>query len=98
VVITSVYMLRFVRGTFFGESKRVFAHVHDAATPFARLPYLVLIGVLLAVGCWPQPLIRLIDSGGRPLIGRVASTMPAATAQAPILHYTVPVGARVEVR
>jgi NADH:ubiquinone oxidoreductase subunit 4 (subunit M) len=65
-------MLRFVRGTFFGEAKRSFAHVHDASSAFARLPYVVLISVLLVVGCWPQPLLRLIDAGSRPFIERVA--------------------------
>ena len=75
VVITAVYMLRFVRGTFFGAPQSGFARVRDAATPFARLPYVILIAVLLAVGCWPQPLLRLIDSGSRPFIERVT---PAA--------------------
>ncbi len=68
VVITAVYMLRFVRGTFFGASKPAFAHVHDATTPFARLPYVILIGALLIVGCWPQPILRIIDAGTRPLM------------------------------
>ncbi len=72
VVITSVYMLRFVRGTFFGPVKPVYAHVHDAVSPFARLPYVLLALVLLGVGCWPAPLVRLVDSGARPLIQRVA--------------------------
>ncbi len=72
VVITAVYMLRFVRGTFFGESKPAFAHVHDAATPFARAPYVVLIAVLLLVGCWPKLMARLIDVSARALIERIA--------------------------
>ena len=78
VVITAVYMLRFVRGTFFGEPERCFAHVHDAATPFARLPYVVLISVLLVVGCWPGPMLRLIDTASQPLIQRLAPFSPPA--------------------
>ena len=74
VVITAVYMLRLVRGTFFGESKSAFAHASDAMTPFARLPYIVLIVVLLFVGCWPKPLLRIIDASSRPLIEH---TVPA---------------------
>ena len=80
VVITAVYMLRFVRGVFFGESKRAFARVPDAMTPFARLPYIVLVTVLLAVGCWPQPLVRLIDASTRPLVERVTSAPAIRTA------------------
>ena len=76
IVITAVYMLRFVRATFFGEAKRAFAHVHDAATPFARLPYVILIGVLLWVGLWPQPMVRTIDVSARPLIQRLSPEQP----------------------
>jgi len=76
VVITAVYMLRFVRGTFFGASKPAFSHVHDANTPFTRLPYIVLIAVLAAVGSWPKPLLRIIDSGSRPLIERILPSFP----------------------
>jgi len=71
IVITAVYMLRFVRGTFFGPSKPVFARVRDARTRFARLPHLVLILVLLIVGCWPGPLLRIVEGSARPLIQRI---------------------------
>ncbi len=70
VVITAVYMLRFVRGTFFGEQQAAFAHAHDARTPLARLPYLMLIAALLFVGCWPGPILRTIDTSSRALIAR----------------------------
>ncbi len=76
VVITSVYMLRFVRGTFFGESKPAFAHVHDATTPFARLPFVTLILVLLAVGCWPKPILRIVDGSSRAAIERILPSQP----------------------
>ena len=71
VVITAVYMLRLVRGTFFGPPKPAFVHVHDAATPFARLPYVVLVCALLLVGCWPQPLLRIVDASSRAALERV---------------------------
>jgi NADH-quinone oxidoreductase subunit M len=79
VVITAVYMLRVVRGVFFGEAKREFAAVRDAATAFDRLPYLVLVTALLVTGTWPQPVLRLIETGTRPIIARVApADMPPA--------------------
>ena len=71
VVITSVYMLRFVRSTFFGEKQSSFSHIHDATRPLARLPYVVLIAVLLFVGCWPRPLLGIIYSGVRAFIERL---------------------------
>jgi len=76
VVITAVYMLRFVRGTFFGASQPAFAHVHDAGTSMARLPYIVLIVALIWTGCWPQPLLRTIDASARPWIERIHPSEP----------------------
>ena len=60
-----------MRGIFFGEPKPAFAHVHDAATPFARLPYVVLVAILLVIGCYPRPILQLIDVSSRPLIERI---------------------------
>ncbi len=71
VVITSVYMLRVVRGVFFGPARPAYAKVTDARRAFDRLPYVVLIGALLWVGCWPGPLVHTIDVSTRPLIERV---------------------------
>ena len=71
VVITTVYMLRLVRGVFFGPLTPVTSHTRDATTAWARFPYALLILALLAVGCWPSPLIRLIDTSSRPLVERV---------------------------
>jgi NADH-quinone oxidoreductase subunit M len=81
VVITAVYMLRMVRGVFFGRLNASHGHAEDAATAFARLPYLVLIAGLLAVGCFPKPLVRLIDASARPFVARVLS--PGETPLAP---------------
>ena len=71
VALTAVYMLRLVRGAFFGEPKPAYARVQDAATPFARLPYAILIAALLAMGCWPGPLVRLVDGTSRRFLERV---------------------------
>jgi NADH-quinone oxidoreductase subunit M len=74
VVITAVYMLRMVRGMFFGAGKPVFAHAHDAVSPLGRLPYVVLIAALLWIGCWPKPVVQLIDASARPLLERSHSS------------------------
>ena len=81
VVITAVYMLRMVRGVFFGQANAALAHVHDATTPFARLPYLVLIAGLLIVGCFPKPLVQLIDTSARPFVKRILTPAEMRIAQ-----------------
>ncbi|MBI4341640.1 MAG: NADH-quinone oxidoreductase subunit M [Candidatus Omnitrophica bacterium] len=76
-VITAVYMLRVVRGMFFGPSKPAFAHhVRDASTAFEKLPYLVLIAALLIVGCWPRLLLRMIDVSARPIVHAIIPEAP----------------------
>lgn len=77
VVITAVYMLRLVRGTFFGEPKPAFHHVQDATTAFQRLPYLVLLAALVWVGCWPGRVLQTVDASARPFIERLTGRQPS---------------------
>jgi NADH-quinone oxidoreductase subunit M len=95
VVVTAVYMLRVVRGTFFGPPNTRHHHVADARTAFARLPYLTLIAALMIVGCWPQPLVRLIHLGVAPLAERLQPAPEAehAGADLPERHAALPPGA-----
>ncbi len=38
-----------------------------------RLPYAILIIALLVVGCWPGPMVRIIDSSSRAFLERVTA-------------------------
>ena len=80
VVITAVYMLRMIRGVFFGAIGPAVHHVSDARSLAQRLPYYVLASTLLVVGCWPGPLSRLIDSSAQPFISRALQSQPTAPA------------------
>jgi NADH-quinone oxidoreductase subunit M len=62
IVITAFYMLRGVRTAFFGPLNPKWIGVVQDATPFERIPYLVLLGSLIVVGCWPRMLTDLIAS------------------------------------
>ena len=84
VVITAVYMLRMIRGVFFGEDGPAVHHVSDARSFPERAPYYILASALLAVGCWPGPLTRLIDVSARPFISRAMK--PAMPAPEPIVQ------------
>ncbi len=71
IVITAVYMLRLIRTGFFGPLPERWTHLKDAMTPFQRLPYVLLILVLLYFGCFPQTLVSTIDSGTSALLQRI---------------------------
>jgi len=68
VIITTVYMLRMVRGVFFGEISSRFVKLEDAQTPFDRMPYAILMVVLLVIGVWPTLLLKPIQKGATELL------------------------------
>jgi len=67
IVVTGVYLLRAVREAFFGPRNPRWDGLRDATTPFQRLPFLFLIGVLLAFGFWPRLLTDVIAESAEPL-------------------------------
>ena len=70
IVITAFYMLRAVRTGFFGPLNPKWTALEDA-TPFERLPYLILVAGLLLVGCWPRLLTELISSSTGSILGHL---------------------------
>lgn len=70
IVITAFYMLRAVRAGFFGPLNPKWARLKDA-TLFERVPYLILIAVLLIVGCWPRLLLEVISPAATQVLARL---------------------------
>ncbi len=68
IVVTAVYMLKAVRLVFQGPLPAKWNHVNDAKTVFQRLPYALLILVLLVVGFWPSLILKNIEAGTRPIL------------------------------
>ena len=84
IVITATYMLRLVRGVFFGPLNRRWTHLQDAVAAGERLPYVLLIAALLAVGCWPALLAQTIDASARPLVQHIVAIGPSDTPTSPL--------------
>jgi NADH-quinone oxidoreductase subunit M len=72
IVVTGVYLLRTVKDAFFGRMPARWEGLEDARTPMQRMPYALLIAVLLFFGFWPQPLLTVIRQGVEPIAGLVA--------------------------
>ncbi len=53
LVIGAVYMLRAVRTLMHGEVSETAKSIKDAETSWQRLPFVLLLGVLLLFGCFP---------------------------------------------
>lgn len=72
LVLTAVYMLWAVRNGVFGPPSDDILKVLDANTLKQRLPFLILVIALLAVGVWPRLLtdpLKLKTAGVKPVAG-----------------------------
>ena len=71
LVITGVYLLRAVKNIFFGEMPERWAHLKDATRPINRVPFVILVAVLLFFGFYPQPMLDVVEQGVTPLVKRL---------------------------
>ncbi len=71
LVITGVYLLRAVKDAWFGELPERWKDLRDQRTFAERFPYVMLTGVLLLFGFWPQPMITMVEQGVKPLVTRI---------------------------
>ena len=66
--ITAVYILRLLARTFLGELDPRWDHLTDAS-PVEKSVGGVFVAILVVVGVWPQPLMRVINVGVASLPG-----------------------------
>ena len=60
--ITAVYILRLLARSFFGEADPQWEHLTDAS-PIEKSVGAAFVIILIAVGVWPAPLLRVINTG-----------------------------------
>ncbi len=77
LVVTAGYMLKTVRATMQGPLKPRWASLKDAQG-LQRLPYLLLIILLVLAGFLPSLLLPTIESGTRPIFERLQASQAAA--------------------
>ena len=68
VVLTAIYWLKAIRLGFQGPLKLQWAQLTDAQTALAKLPYALLVAVLILVGCWPSFIVKHIDSSTKSIV------------------------------
>ncbi len=71
LVITGVYLLRAIKDVWYVDMPERWEGLKDATSPLMKFPYVMLMGVLLFFGFYPQPMIDTIDQGVRPLVARI---------------------------
>jgi NADH-quinone oxidoreductase subunit M len=68
VVLTAIYWLKAIRLGFQGPLKLQWAQLTDAQTALAKLPYALLVAVLILIGCWPSFIVKHIDSSTKTIM------------------------------
>ena len=84
IVVTATYMLRMVRNVFFGTPRPEWAKLADAKGFAAKLPFGLLVSVLLLFGFWPTLLLNIIRPTTEALSEAYSAAVfekPAASAQ-----------------
>ncbi len=78
IVVTATYLLRAVRTSFFGPFDEKWSMLKDATTLWRKLPYALLIAVLMTVGFCPRLLTDIIQNS----VERIVATDSPASAEA----------------
>lgn len=77
IVVTATYMLRMIRNVFFGELKPEWNKIEDVRGLWEKLPYGLLVVVLLIFGFWPSLLLNII----RPTAANIMNQFVIASAR-----------------
>lgn len=73
IIVTATYMLRCIRDVFFREPQDKWDNLRDANTLVERLPFVILMAILLIVGFYPAILVDLINSGVVPIVEKIGT-------------------------
>lgn len=76
IVLTMAYLLRMMRGIFYGPSVEQYSHAHDAVGLVDRMPLLLMIATSIFFGIFPGHFYSIIRSGVDPLIARITEVVP----------------------
>ncbi|MBF0571761.1 MAG: NADH-quinone oxidoreductase subunit M [Candidatus Omnitrophica bacterium] len=68
LVITAIYMLKAIRLGFQGPLNPKFASLSDAHTLVEKLPYVLLLALLILVGCLPSIILTHIGSSTKTIV------------------------------
>lgn len=77
VVIGAVYLLRAVRDAFYGPRNPRWDGLHDC-TGLRRLPFCLMLAVLLLFGFYPKPIVNVIQGDPARGLGRTVALVQAA--------------------
>jgi len=78
VVIGAVYLLRALRDAFYGPRNPRWDGLHDCPG-LRRVPFVMMLGVLLVFGFYPKPIVDVIGGGVEPIVARVRATAEFAS-------------------
>lgn len=75
IVLGAVYMLKTIRLGFQGPLSPKWSKLMDAEGALQKLPFVLLLAALIAVGCWPSLILKNIDSGVKPMTQQIQMSL-----------------------
>ena len=68
IVITAAYVMRIVRGVFFGKMPEEFEGHMSSITVFDKVALVLLAGVMIAIGVMPSLIAPMVESGAEAIL------------------------------
>src|SRR6476469_1324256 len=88
IVLTMAYLLRMMRGIFYGPTVEQYSHAHDAVGLVDRMPLLIMILVSIGFFFFPMHLYNVVRSGVDPLIAKIIRVVPVAGLDRETVEFT----------
>jgi NADH-quinone oxidoreductase subunit M len=79
--LTLAYLIRMLRGVFWGTLSPAYALVRDASPIVDRLPLLIMAATSIYFGLFPSQFIHVIQAGVTPLIAKIQAVAPLISRQ-----------------
>jgi NADH-quinone oxidoreductase subunit M len=86
LVIGGVYMLRAIRNVLHGPLAAEWEHVADASNPWRRLPFVLLVTLLLIFGFFP----RLLTDKIKPVAAEIVAASAPGKTPDQMIHLVLP--------
>ncbi len=82
IVLTMAYLLKMMRGLFYGRLSPDHAHTRDMTGWVDRLPLLIMIGCSIFFGIFPMHFYHIVRSAVVPMLDRINQAAPLVTQNA----------------
>jgi NADH-quinone oxidoreductase subunit M len=89
LIIGAIYLLRAVRTMLQGSLNEKWSNLSDAANPWRKAPFVILLGCLIIFGCFPRLLTDKIQPRVQEIVDALNSTREAIPSKSPVIQAAI---------